>query len=255
MNIFLGNNSSDEAVFFDIQKMPHVLIAGFSEKEVSGFNAFLLSTLLIENSAEKLKIILMDSDRSELSIFDEIPHLQAPIIHHLKKAVNMMDQVMSETDRRLKLIEKAYAVDIHSFNIITAQSLPHIVVMLHDLADLMITHAQKTETFIHWMTNKAHLAGIHLIISTCRPSVYVITGRIKSRIRTRIAFQVPSEAESKIILDQPGAENLNGKSDMLYFAPDAFQANQIQGIQFSQKDIAHIVNEAKKTHRDFQVPE
>lgn len=250
MNIFLGNNTKGEAVFSDIQKMPHLLIAGLSEKEITCFNMYLLSTLLIENSPENLKIVLIDSDKSELSMFNEISHLSVPVIHNLRKAVGAMEWIISETEHRLNLIKRANTTDIQSFNIIADQKLPHVVIMLHDLADLMVTHSQKTEHFINSITTKAHLAGVHLIASTYRPTVYVITGLIKAKFQTRIAFQVPSQAESRIIIDQTGAEDLNGKGDMLYFAPGAVQATRIQGIQFSQNDIKQIVLAAEKQTKE-----
>lgn len=252
MNIFLGSNTKGDAVFSDIEKLPHLLIAGLSEKEISCFNTYILTSLLIENSPENLKIILMDSDKSELSRFDEIPHLSVPVIHNLKKAVSTMEWIISETERRMTLIKRSNAEDIHSFNIISTQKLPYVVIMLHDLADFMVTYPQKTEQFICQISENAHMAGVHLIASTCRPSVYVITGLIKKRIPARIAFQVPSQAESRIILDQTGAEDLHGKGDMLYFAPDAFQSTQIQGIQFSQENINQIINETNKTSQKFQ---
>lgn len=244
--VALGLNVAGEPIIADIAKMPHVLIAGAtgSGKSVS-VNAF-IATILFRASPEEVKFIMVDPKRVELTLYNDIPHLLTPVITDPKKVVSALKWATAEMDKRYKVFAEVGVRNIASFNEMSGfQAMPYIVIVIDELADLMLFAPTEVEESIVRIAQMARAVGIHLVLSTQRPSVDVITGLIKANIPTRLAFNVSSNADSRVILDQPGAEKLLGKGDMLYIPPDEAKPRRIQGTYVSDEEIKELISYLK----------
>jgi len=244
--VSLGLDVSGSPLVADIAKMPHVLIAGTTGSGKSVLiNAF-ISSLLFRASPDELKLILIDPKRVELTGYNGIPHLMTPVIVEVEKILSALQWAMSEMDRRYKLFAENGVRNIESFNELSGfQALPYIVIFIDELADLMAFAPVAVEDAIARLAQMARATGIHLVVSTQRPSVDVITGLIKANIPCRIAFNVSSMIDSRVILDTPGAEKLLGRGDMLYIPPEQAKPTRIQGAFVSDKEVKRLVDYLK----------
>jgi len=259
-----GEDSAGNYVYADLAEMPHLLIAGATGSGKSiGINC-LITSLIYRNSPKELKFIMVDPKRVELPMYNDIPHLLTPVIVEPNKVSNVLKWAVSEMDRRYRLIQDTVSRNIDSYNkkvmdgevepetdeetgeIIEPESLPYIVILIDELADLMISSLSKEiEASIVRLAQMARAVGIHLVLSTQRPSVNVITGIIKANFPTRIAFQVVSQVDSRTILDMAGAEKLLGKGDMLYLSKESNQPRRIQGAYVGEKEVKKYVKHLK----------
>ncbi|MBR4959619.1 MAG: DNA translocase FtsK, partial [Clostridia bacterium] len=242
----LGEDVAGEAVYFDIAKMPHLLIAGATGMGKSVCINSLIVSLLYKASPEEVKLILVDPKKVELSIYNGIPHLLVPVVSEPKKAAGSLSWAVGEMERRFGLIEAVGVRDVKNFNEVTKDDpdyefLPQIVIIIDELADLMMTAPDDVEESICRLAQKARAAGMHLIIGTQRPSVDVITGLIKANIPSRIAFTVASQIDSRTIIDRGGAENLIGRGDMLFNPVGALKPRRVQGAYVSESDVEEVV--------------
>jgi S-DNA-T family DNA segregation ATPase FtsK/SpoIIIE len=240
--VSLGLDVSGKSVVADLAKMPHVLIAGQtgSGKSVA-VNAF-LCTVLLRASPSEVKFILVDPKRVELTGYNNIPHLLTPVIVEPEKVISALRWLMGEMDRRYKLFAQAGVRNIDGYNEMSGfQALPFIVLVIDELADIMLFSPVEVEDSITRIAQMSRATGIHMVLSTQRPSVDVITGLIKANIPCRIAFAVASQVDSRVILDGPGAEKLLGRGDMLYLPPEQAKPIRIQGAFISDKDTTALV--------------
>jgi S-DNA-T family DNA segregation ATPase FtsK/SpoIIIE len=248
--LVLGRDVAGFPVFSALEKMPHLLIAGATGTGKSvAINAILLS-LLYRHSPNVLKLIMVDPKRVELSLYNGIPHLITPVIVDTKKVVNALRWSVREMEKRYEKLSESGSRDIFSYNAkqATAQKeiMPFIVIVIDELADLMAAHGRDVEAAIVRIAQMARAVGIHLIVSTQRPSVEVITGLIKANITTRMAFQVASQVDSRTILDMAGAEKLLGSGDMLYQAGDTSKPRRLQGAFVTEKEVKDVVRFIKQ---------
>jgi len=244
--VSLGLDVSGNPLVADLAKMPHVLIAGTtgSGKSVM-INAF-ISSLLFRASPDELKLILIDPKRVELTGYNGIPHLMTPVIVEVEKILAALNWAIAEMDRRYKTFAEHGVRNIDSFNELSGfQALPYIVIFVDELADLMSYAPVAVEDAIARLAQMARATGIHLVVATQRPSVDVITGLIKANIPCRIAFNVSSMIDSRVILDTPGAEKLLGRGDMLYVPPEQAKPTRIQGAFVSEKEVRKLVDNLK----------
>ncbi len=241
----LGRNVKGEALLADLSKMPHLLIAGSTGSGKSVCIHGILSSFLFKNSPETLRLILIDPKRVELSHYNEIPHLLTPVITDYKKVLPALRWVTNEMERRYNLLSEYKSRDIEGYNLKALAKkempLPYIVIIIDELADLMARYGRDLEGLIIRIAQMARATGIHLIVSTQRPSVEVITGLIKANITARVAFQVASQVDSRTILDMAGAEKLLGSGDMLYLAPDSSKPRRIQSAYVSEQEVNKLV--------------
>ncbi|MCL4367240.1 DNA translocase FtsK [Patescibacteria group bacterium] len=246
--VALGRDTASKPVVVDIAKMPHVLVAGTTGSGKSVLiNAF-IATLLFRNSPEELKLILVDPKRVELTNFNGVPHLLTPVITEPDKILSALKWSMAEMDRRYRLFQSVGVRNIQSYNEMSGfQALPNIVIFIDELADLMMFAPVEVEDAITRIAQLARATGIHLVVATQRPSVDVITGLIKANIPCRIAFNVSSMIDSRVIIDQPGAEKLLGRGDMLFLPPDASKPMRIQGVFVSDPELNNLIKYLKST--------
>jgi S-DNA-T family DNA segregation ATPase FtsK/SpoIIIE len=222
--------------------MPHVLIAGTTGSGKSVLVNSFIASLLFRASPAEVKLILIDPKRVELTGYNGIPHLMTPVIVEVEKILASLKWAMEEMDRRYKTFAERGVKNIDSYNELAGfQSLPYIVIFVDELADLMMFAPVEVEDAIARLAQMARATGIHLVIATQRPSVDVITGLIKANIPCRIAFNVSSMIDSRVILDTPGAEKLLGRGDMLYVPPDQAKPTRIQGAFVSDKEVRKLV--------------
>ena len=262
--IALGKDIAGNPVVVDLAKMPHLLVAGTtgSGKSVA-LNAMILS-LLYKAEPRNTRLILVDPKMLELSVYQDIPHLLAPVVIDMKQAVNALGWCVAEMDRRYKLMSFVGARNLSGYNQKVSerkiedpftvasneegakapplQPMPHLVVVIDELADLMMVVGKKVEELIARLAQKARAAGIHLILATQRPSVDVITGLIKANIPTRVAFQVSSKVDSRTILDQSGAETLLGAGDMLYLPPGTGLPQRVHGAFVADHEVHKVAD-------------
>ncbi len=267
LSLALGVDIAGHPVIVDLAKMPHLLVAGTTGSGKSvGINAMLLS-LILKATPEEVRLILVDPKMLELSIYEGIPHLLAPVVTDMKDAASALRWCVVEMERRYRLMASLGVRNIASFNhkVKEAESkgtplndplikpgegmeptrlttLPKIVVVIDELADMMMVVGKKVEQLIARIAQKARASGIHLILATQRPSVDVLTGLIKSNIPTRISFQVSSKIDSRTILDQQGAEQLLGQGDMLYLAPGTGTPVRVHGAFVDDNEVHRVVN-------------
>jgi S-DNA-T family DNA segregation ATPase FtsK/SpoIIIE len=264
----LGKDISGSPVVADLQKMPHLMVAGTtgSGKSVA-LNAMILS-LLYKAEPRHVRLILVDPKMLELSVYQDIPHLLTPVVTDMKQAANALSWCVAEMERRYKLMSWVGVRNLSGFNHKVADAekagrpledpatidsgepqplapLPYIVVVIDELADLMMVVGKKVEELVARLAQKARASGIHLIVATQRPSVDVITGLIKANIPTRIAFQVASRVDSRTILDQQGAEALLGAGDMLYLPAGTGLAQRVHGAFVGDHEVHRVVDHLK----------
>lgn len=223
--------------------MPHVLIAGTTGSGKSVLiNAFIAS-ILFRASPEEVKFIMVDPKRVELTPYNDIPHLLTPVIVDVDKVVNALHWAVGEMERRYRTFQEVGVKNIEGYNENKAfQSMPYIIIIIDEIADIMMSkNAGDVENHIVRLAQMARATGIHLVLATQRPSVNVLTGIIKANIPARIAFQVTSMIDSRVIIDSPGAEKLLGKGDMLFIPPDVAKPKRIQGAFVSEREIADLL--------------
>ncbi len=248
--IAVGRDVAGFPIFAGLEKMPHILIAGATGTGKSVAINTLLLSLLYKHSPDMLKLILVDPKRVELSLYNGMPHLITPVIVDSKKVVNALRWAVREMEKRYERLAVSGSRDILSFNtkqaIAREDLMPFIVIVVDELADLMASHGRDVEAAIVRLAQMSRAVGIHLVISTQRPSVEVITGLIKANITSRIALQVASNVDSRTILDMSGAEKLLGNGDMLYLAGDVSKPRRIQGSFVSEKEVKDVVKFIKQ---------
>jgi S-DNA-T family DNA segregation ATPase FtsK/SpoIIIE len=243
LTVALGLDVAGEPRVVDIARMPHVLIAGAtgSGKTVL-LNAFIAS-LLFRTTPDEVRLILVDPKRVELVQFNGIPHLLAPVIVEPEKVISALKWVSKEMEKRYKLFAQVGARNIDAYNgIVGLSSMSYLVFIIDELADIMLFAPVEVEDMICRIAQMARATGIHLVIATQRPSVDVLTGLIKANIPCRISFAVASMVDSRVIIDQPGAEKLLGRGDMLYVPPDQARPTRIQGAFVSDAEINRLIN-------------
>lgn len=241
----LGMDVAGTPIYLDIAKMPHLLIAGATGMGKSVCINSLIISLLYKATPDEVKLILIDPKKVELNVYNKLPHLLVPVVNLPKKAAGSLSWAVGEMERRFELIEEVGVRDIKGYNQVTAndpakEHLPHIVIIIDELADLMMTAPDDVEESICRLAQKARAAGMHLIIGTQRPSVDVITGLIKANIPSRIAFTVASNIDSRTIIDVAGAEKLIGRGDMLYSPVGAMKPIRVQGSFVSDKEVEAV---------------
>lgn len=238
----LGRDVAGQPMFADLSSMPHLLVAGASGKGKSvAMNSFLVS-LLYRNTPQDVKFIIVDPKRVEMTPYNGIPHLLTPVITEPDKAVNALKWAVAEMERRYKLLSEAGFKNIGEYNSGTTLSLPYIVVVVDELADLMAVAKADVESTIVRLAQMARAVGIHLVLATQRPSVDVLTGLIKANITSRIAFAVASQTDSRTILDAGGAEKLLGNGDMLFISAEFDKPKRIQGAYLGGGEIKKVVD-------------
>ncbi len=242
----LGKDVGGRPVAADLAAMPHLLIAGTTGSGKSVCVNAVLSSLLLNNTPDDLRLILVDPKRVELTGYNGIPHLLAPVVVDAERVVGALQWMMREMDNRYHKFAQVGARNIVDYNSRqqagSGKKLPYLVVVIDELADLMMLAPDETERTITRLAQLARATGLHLIIATQRPSVDVLTGLIKANFPARIAFAVASGVDSRVILDQPGAERLLGRGDMLFQAPDAPAPVRLQGVYVSDQEIQRLVN-------------
>jgi S-DNA-T family DNA segregation ATPase FtsK/SpoIIIE len=263
LTIAMGKDISGKPVVADLGKMPHVLVAGTtgSGKSVA-INAMILS-LLYKSTPQHVRLLLVDPKMLELSVYEGIPHLLAPVVTDMRQAASALNWGVQEMDKRYKLMSHFGVRNIAGYNqkvrdalkagepltnpfTITPENpealeeLPYIVIFIDELADLMMVVGKKVEELIARLAQKARASGIHLVLATQRPSVDVITGLIKANVPTRVAFQVSSKIDSRTILDQMGAEALLGQGDMLYLPPGSGYPQRVHGAFVSDQEVHRV---------------
>jgi len=252
----LGRNVEGKITLADLSRMPHLLIAGATGSGKSVCIHSIISSFLLKNSPASLKLVLIDPKRVELARYNGIPHLLTPVITDNKKVLPVLRWIINEMNRRYDLLSAYQARDIEGYNIKTLnkkeEPLPYIVLIIDELADLMMYYGRDLETFIIRIAQMARATGIHLIVSTQRPSVEVITGLIKANITARIAFQVASQVDSRTILDIAGADKLLGHGDMLYLSPESSKPRRIQGAYISENEIDRLVEWINKSSQTME---
>ncbi|MBQ2724746.1 MAG: DNA translocase FtsK [Clostridia bacterium] len=257
LTVALGADVAGDAVYFDIGKMPHLLIAGATGAGKSVCINSVITSLLYKASPEDVKLILIDPKKVELNIYNGIPHLLVPVVSEPKKAAGSLSWAVGEMERRYSLIEAVGVRDIKAFNEVTKNDpdyeyMPRIVIIIDELADLMMTASDDVEDSICRIAQKARAAGMHLIIGTQRPSVDVITGLIKANVPSRIAFRTSSQIDSRTIIDIGAAANLIGMGDMLFNPVGALKPIRVQGAYVSENDVEEVVSYIKNMNTAFE---
>ncbi|WP_423904117.1 DNA translocase FtsK, partial [Campylobacter showae] len=246
LTIALGKDIVGAPFITDLKKLPHLLIAGTTGSGKSvGINAMLLS-LLYRNSPQTLRLMMIDPKMLEFSIYNDIPHLLTPVITQAKQAITALSNMVAEMERRYQIMSHTRTKNIESYNEKMkeegGEQFPYIVVIIDELADLMMTSGKDVELYIGRLAQMARASGIHLIVATQRPSVDVVTGLIKANLPSRISYRVGQRIDSKVILDQMGAESLLGRGDMLFTPPGSPGVIRLHAPFASEKEIDTIVN-------------
>ncbi|HEY63408.1 MAG TPA: DNA translocase FtsK [Caldilineae bacterium] len=245
LRIALGRDVSGQPVVADLASMPHLLIAGATGSGKSVCINAIIATMLCTHTPETLRFLMIDPKMVELTGYNGIPHLIAPVVVDIEQVVGMLKWATREMERRYKLFAKSGARNIEAYNQILREHgepiLPYILVIVDELADLMMAAPEDVERTICRLAQMARATGIHLIIATQRPSVDVVTGLIKANFPARIAFAVVSQVDSRVILDVPGAERLLGRGDMLFMRPDSSALERIQGAYVSDRELERLV--------------
>ncbi|MBE6601086.1 MAG: hypothetical protein E7637_01070 [Ruminococcaceae bacterium] len=241
----LGADIAGEPLIFDIAKMPHLLVAGTTGSGKSVCINCIIMSLLYRVRPDEVKLILIDPKKVEFSIYKNIPHLMAPVVTLPKDAAGALQAAVEEMERRFEIFESVGVRDLKGYNTITANDpdmpyIPHIVIIIDELADLMMTAKNEVETAICRIAQKARAAGMHLIIGTQRPSADVVTGLIKANVPSSIAFAVKSQIDSRVILDHGGAEALTGRGDMLFVPIGSMRDTRVQGAFVDDKEVEKI---------------
>ena len=247
LGIVLGESVSGKVYGYDIGKMPHLLIAGTTGSGKSVFIHNVLFSILYRATPSEVKLIIVDPKRVELSHYQGIPHLLTPVVTDMDKAPSVFRWAVEEMARRYKLFEQAKVRNVDAYNEKSGiQVMPYILIIVDELGEIMTRDPAGIEKNIIRIAQLARATGIHLIMAVQRPSTDIITGLIKANIPCRVAFQVLSQVDSRVIIDQPGAEKLLGKGDMLFVPPDLLKPIRLQGALISDKEIEDLVEYLKK---------
>lgn len=254
--IALGRDVTGKPVFADLARMPHLLIAGSTGSGKSISIHTILTSLLYRNAPDRLRMIIIDPKRVELSLYKTLPHLLAPVIVDAKKAIVALRWAVKEMEQRYERLSADGARDIHSYHQIQSKRgigededvMPYIIIVIDELADIIAVYPRELEAAIVRLAQMSRAVGIHLIVSTQRPSVEVITGLIKANITSRVAFQVASQIDSRTVIDRAGAERLLGNGDMLFVSGDAAKPRRIQGAFVSENEIKRVVQYLSSEH-------
>jgi DNA segregation ATPase FtsK/SpoIIIE, S-DNA-T family len=249
LSVWLGKDISGQAVWTDLARMPHILIAGTTGSGKSGCINTILTSVLLRSTPDEVRMILIDPKRIELSYYEQIPHLLAPVVSSPKEATAVLANVIAEMERRYERLSAVRARNLpeanRAFRERGEQPLPYLLVVIDELADLMMISPQAVEDAIIRLAQKSRAVGIHLVLATQRPSVDVITGMIKANVPSRIAFAVSSQTDSRVILDAAGAESLLGQGDMLFKPLGTSRLQRLQGAYVSEEEIALVVEQCR----------
>lgn len=250
--VALGKDVAGESHFANIGRMPHILIAGATGSGKSVAIHAIITSLLYRNPPENLKFIMIDPKRVELTLYNKIPHLLTPVITDAKKAILALKWAAKEMERRYEILEKESVRDIDSYHKTVADGdpMPFIIIIIDELADLMQAYPRELESAIVRLAQMSRAVGIHLLLSTQRPSVNIITGLIKANIPSRIALQVASQIDSRTILDAPGAEKLLGAGDMLYLSGERSKPFRLQSAYIGEDEVKKVVTHLRDQYAD-----
>ena len=237
----LGKTISGEAFVADLQKMPHLLIAGSTGSGKSVCLNGIITSLIYRLHPDEVRFILIDPKRLELSVYNGLPHMEKPVVTEMRDAEKLLGDVVLEMEERYRRLARAGVRNIDDFNMSEKEKLPYLIIIVDELADLMISGLNRVESLITRLAQMARAVGIHLILATQRPSVDVITGLIKANFSTRIAFQVATKVDSRTILDANGAEKLIGRGDMLFSSPGMPEPARIHGAFISVDETERVV--------------
>jgi DNA segregation ATPase FtsK/SpoIIIE, S-DNA-T family len=247
--VWLGKDISGTAVWTDLARMPHLLIAGTTGSGKSGCINTLLTSVLLRSTPDEVRMILIDPKRIELNFYESIPHLLTPVVSSPKQASAALLNVVTEMEHRYEKLSMVRARNLAEANRTLRQrgeqALPYLLVVIDELADLMMISPQEVEDAVIRLAQKSRAVGIHLVLATQRPSVDVITGMIKANVPSRIAFAVSSQTDSRVILDQAGAESLLGQGDMLFKPLGTSRLQRVQGAYVSEEEIALVVDQCR----------
>jgi S-DNA-T family DNA segregation ATPase FtsK/SpoIIIE len=246
MMVSLGRDVSGQVWLDDLAKMPHLLVAGATGSGKSVCLHSLITTLLYQNNPDDLKMILIDVKQVELTVYDGLPYLVAPVVTDTKRAIRSLQWCLGEMDRRLEKLKEAKCQNIQEYNKKKKRRMPYMVVVVDELGDLISTSRKEVEGSIIRLGQKSRAAGIHLILATQRPSVDILSGLIKANMPARIAFSVTSSINSKTILDFTGAEKLIGQGDMLFINSSLAKPIRIQGAYIDKDEIRAVLKYTKK---------
>lgn len=263
--LYLGKSSSGEVLVSDLAAMPHCLIAGTTGSGKSVCINTIITSILLTRRPDEVKLILIDPKMVEMAMFESIPHLMCPTITEMRRAEQILEWATTKMDERYELLAEAQVRNIASYNMLSTEELierfkpstqeeeamipkklPHIVIIIDELADLMMTSAKEVEAYIVRIAQKSRAVGIHLVLATQRPQATVVTGLIKSNMPSRIAFRVAARMDSRIILDQNGAETLLGQGDMLFLKPGTSELMRAQGAFLDDEEIRGVVKYLKE---------
>jgi len=272
--LFLGKDSAGEALVSDLTKMPHLLIAGTTGSGKSVCINSIITGILLTRRPDEVKMIMIDPKMVEMTAFNTIPHLMTPIVTETKRAVQILEWATVKMDERYSLLAEARVKNIADYNRLGAEEivrrfepasadeeaqipkkLPYIVIVIDELADLMMTAAKEIEAYIVRLAQKSRAVGIHIVLATQRPQATVVTGLIKSNMPTRIGFRVAARMDSRIILDQNGAETLLGQGDMLFLKPGTSDLVRAQGTFVDEAEVKRIVRHLKEVAEPQYHPE
>ncbi len=255
VSCWLGKDISGAAVWTDLARMPHLLIAGTTGSGKSGCLNAVLTSILLRATPDDVRLILIDPKRIELSHFESVPHLLTPVVSSPKEASAVLANCLAEMERRYERLSSVRARSITEANRAFRQrgepTLPYVLVVIDELADLMMVAPQAVEDAVIRLAQKSRAVGIHLVLATQRPSVDVITGMIKANVPSRIAFAVSSQTDSRVILDQGGAESLLGQGDMLFKPLGTSRLQRVQGAYVSEEEIALVVEQTRQREQEL----
>src|SRR4051794_6909344 len=255
LSVWLGKDISGNSVWTDLARMPHILIAGTTGSGKSGCINAILTSILLRTTPDDVRLILIDPKKVELNFYESIPHLMTPVVSNPKQASAVLVNVCAEMEARYERMSHLRARSLPELNRILRkrreQPLPYLLVVIDELADLMMTSPQAVEDAIIRLAQKSRAVGIHLVLATQRPSVDVITGMIKANVPSRIAFAVSSMTDSRVILDQGGAESLLGQGDMLFKPLGTSRLQRVQGAYVSEEEIALVVEQTRQREQEL----